>query len=425
MKRTGIFLDSNAGTPTPLNVRQALLSHLEGAGARVAANASSIHTYGRSMRNALDEARDAVARSLGTDPEQLVFTSSGSESNQLAIKAVLDAAFVNDPHPRWILSAVEHDCVRALCEGFEARGGIVHTIGVDAEGALNLSELYAALQTSDAKPASRVALVSLVWVNNETGVLLPLETIQQISRACEAAGAHFSLDACQAWGKVPIQVDELGAQWVSFSAHKIGGLSGTGVLWVAPQAQMPFGVSLGGASGTVLGKQEKGRRGGSENTMGIIALGAAASIVDPISYAKTLAPLQQHLERLVLERIPGAHINGHSAPRVCNTSNFSFDQIEGDGLVMALDLEGFCVSAGSACSSGVMEPSHVLLAMGRSRGQALAAVRVSLHLETTQVQIDAFVEALSTVVSRFRNAKRSFATPATSPRPASPQGVSL
>lgn len=234
------------------------------------------------------------------------------------------------------------------------------------------------------------ALVSCIWVNNETGV------ISDVSRLVEIAQSYsipVHLDAAQAWGKIPLDLDAHGAQYVSFSAHKIGGLGGTGVLWT--QKGNPVTPHL-------LGKQEKGRRGGTENLMGAITAGAAASQLDPLAWVQSIEPLRDRLQDVICSRIPGTQVNGGQAKRVANTLNLNFKGLKSDGLVMALDLEGYCVSSGSACSSGALEPSHVLLAMGRSKSEAQAAIRVSLSEALSWEVFENFILTLERAVTRLR-----------------------
>jgi cysteine desulfurase len=229
-------------------------------------------------------------------------------------------------------------------------------------------------------------------VNNETGVVLDLV---EVVKAAQKYSTLLHLDGAQAWGKLSFQIAELGAHYVTFSGHKIGGLAGTGLVWLAKNTKI---------HSTLLGKQEKGRRGGTENLLGTVALGAAASEINPLRWAEQLGPLRDRLQDAICTRIPGTQVNGGGAPRVANTLNLSFVDVEGDGLVMALDLAGYSVSSGSACSSGVLEPSHVLMAMGRTQLQAMAAVRISLSQPLPSEAMEEFVKTMEKVVSRVRKA---------------------
>jgi cysteine desulfurase len=286
----------------------------------------------------------------------------------------------------WITTPVEHDSVLQLVSWFQGRGGQVSFIPVDSEGSVDVSTLPSLF-----KPET--ALVSIAWVNNETGVIADVSLAATLTKA---QGVPLHVDGAQAWGKLPIDVTALGAQFVAFSAHKIGALAGTGVLWVGKGARV---------NAVLPGKQEKGRRGGTENVLGAIAAGRAASELSPASFAARVAPLRDRLESTITSRIPGTRVNGGGAPRVANTLNLSFDGIEGDGLVPALDLAGYSVSSGSACSSGALEPSHVLLAMGRTKAQAMAALRVSLADAVEWSELEGFVDTLVRIVERMRKAK--------------------
>ena len=383
--RAGIYLDANAGSPLKPTVQEVLLSWLREPSMLIP-NSSSIHAHGRKAKKALAEAREFIAASLGssTDPEQIVFTSSGTESNQLVIQSVVQSALDQGIKPHWITTPVEHDSNRQMITWISQRGGSVSFLPVDDQGApiaLALKELI--------RPET--VLVSTLWVNNETGVISPIEKISSI---CRKASVPLHVDAAQAWGKLPIDLEKLGAQWVTFSGHKIGALAGTGLVWMARGQKV---------HSLILGKQEKGRRGGTENTLGIIALGAAARALDPVGWAQRVMPVRDRLEQEVARLVSGSFVNGGLAPRVANTLNLSFAQVEGDSLVMALDLAGYSVSSGSACASGVLEPSHVLMAMGKTKLQAMAAVRISLADEMPWSDLENFCRALKNTVERVRS----------------------
>lgn len=400
--RAAIYLDANAGAPLRRSVVETLRRLFDPASdSLLFPNASSIHSHGRRGKKWIAEARERIAFSLGqrADPEQIIFTSSGTEANQLAVRSVLEPrlrAWALEPgveKPHWITTPVEHDSVRQLVKWFEERGGEVSLLPVDEAGAPVSAALNQMLRPT-------TALVSCVWVNNETGVITE---VGRLARSCHDQRVPLHLDGAQAWGKIPVDVVATGAQLVSFSPHKIGGLAGLGVLWVGK------GMPL--TEGLIIGKQEKGRRGGTENLVGIVAAGLAAAELDPLSWAARVGACRDRLEATLRERIKGMVVNGGGAPRVANTLNLSFEGVEGDGLVMALDLAGYSVSSGSACASGVLEPSHVLLAMGRSRAQAMAAVRVSLAGELTPEEMEGFVGALSRAVDRVRGASPRSAFP--------------
>jgi cysteine desulfurase len=384
-----IYLDANAGVPLKPEASAALRELLDRAHLPHSANPSSIHSHGRSAKRLLADAREKIANSIGqnVDHEQLVFTSSGTEANQLAIRSLIEPVLLagssKSEKVHWITTPVEHDATLQLIEWTRKRGGAVDFLPVDAQGRPLVSELARLW-----KPETK--LVSCVWANNETGVI---NDVAALIAETKRLGGKIHLDAAQAWGKIPLDVVASGADLVTFSAHKIGALAGLGLVWVGR------GTPL---SAVIPGKQEKGRRGGSENLAGIITAGAAAGTLDPIAWASRVEPLRDRLETEILARIPGATVNGAGAPRVPNTLNLTFDGVEGDGLVMALDLAGYSVSSGSACSSGVLEPSHVLLALGRSRAQSMAAVRVSLVDELPWEILEGFICALEKAVSRVR-----------------------
>ena len=408
LPRTAIYLDSNAGAPLHPRVVEALRILFSAPSSDGAANnkqsltvlvpnPSSIHSHGREAKRMLAEARESIARSIGpsTDPEQLIFTSSCTEANQLAIISALEPHFKKDGQKsrqksekvHWITTPVEHDSVMQMVAWVKERGGEVSFLPVDEKGQPKIDRL-----TELWKPGE-TALVSALWVNNETGVITD---VKALTAAVRALGGLIHIDAAQAWGKLSIDVESLGAHFVTLSGHKIGGLAGTGVTWFARGTR---------AQPVLLGKQEKGRRGGTENLVGIIAAGAAASAIDCAAWQTAVEPLRDRFESAIRVLIPGVHVNGEGSPRVANTSNLSFEGIEGDSLVMALDLAGFSVSSGSACASGVLEPSHVLLAMGRTPKQAMAALRVSLSSTDTWEELESFLATLETIAARVRKAK--------------------
>lgn len=383
--RVAIYLDSNAGAPLKPAALEALSPFLLEKG--FLPNPSSIHSHGRIAKRAFADAREKVAQALGpqTDPEQIVFTSSGSEANQLAIRSILEPLLNQGKKPHWVTTLVEHDSCRQLATWLEARGGTVSYLPLDSFGNLEVSKL-----SEYVRPET--ALVSAIWVNNETGIVTGVAELARLTRL-KAIPLH--LDAAQAWGKLPIDVATLGAQLVTVSGHKIGALAGVGALWVARGIQI---------EAVLPGKQEKGRRGGTENILGILSLGGAASCIDPLGWSKRVQPVRDRLQAAILDQIPGTLVNGENAVRVANTLNLNFNSVEGDGLVMALDLAGYSVSSGSACSSGVLEPSHVLMALGRNRNQAMAAIRISLVDEMPWEVLQGFVNALEGIVSRVRKA---------------------
>lgn len=386
--RSATYLDSNAGAPLGPEVREALARALS---RDLIPNPSSIHAFGREAKKLLNDAREKVARSFNSlsFTDQITFTSSGTEASQLAIRSMLEPAFLRGEKPHWITTPVEHDATLRMIDWTKERGGSVSLLPVDSSGrpdAQALSELVT--------PNTR--FVSAIWVNNETGVISDVEAL---STQAAQAEIPLHLDGAQAWGKIPVDFTKSGApSWVSFSGYKIGALSGTGVLWQSKSLKTLSPL----ISPVIWGTQERAMRGGTENMLGLVSLGAAAASIDPAKWDQRVRPIRERLEKEILSRIPGARINGAKAPRVANTISLSFDGIERSGLVPALDLSGFAVSSGSACSSGVDEPSHVLMAMGHSKGLASASIRVSLCDEISLETQDQFVEALSTCVDRMR-----------------------
>lgn len=399
LSKAGIYLDSNAGAPLRPQVREALLAFLTGAHhGHPFPNASSLHQSGRYAKRLLSHARQQIASSLGkkVEPSQFIFTSSGTESNQLAIRSVLEKKLQQGEKPHWITSLAEHDSVLQMVEWLKNRGGSVSFLPLDCHGNYQLSlipELW----------RKETALVSLLWVNNETGVI---NDMFQASEYVKKQGGLLHVDAAQAWGKLPIELCTLGADFVSFSGHKIGAPAGIGVLWVKDHPQLkPFFP-------VIYGKQEGGRRGGTENLLGAVLLGVAASALNPLEWANDVAPLRDRLQDVICEKVQNVIVHGQSAWRVANTLCLSFSQIrpeirpriqpriQSEALVAALDLAGFQISQGAACSSGVTYTSPVLLAMGVSEADARSMIRISLVDPLPWSDLENFAEALSLAVSR-------------------------
>jgi len=377
-----IYLDANATTPLEPAVMSAMMPALR----EVFANPSSVHKPGQDARSLVDRAREQCGTALDCDPRELVFTSGGTESDALALRGLARRKVVT--------TAVEHPAVLGACAELERSGVEVIRIPVDGEGRLDLAALEAALPGAN--------LCSAMAANNETGVLFPLERIGEL---CRRHRVPFHTDAVQAVGKMPVRVRQLPIDLLSCSAHKIGGPKGAGLLWVRRGLQL--------APVQVGGHQERGRRAGTENVAAIVGLGEAleraAAALGP--EMPRLAALRDRLEG-VARRIPGARIAGADTPRVSNTLNVAFEGCEGETLLVALDLAGVAVSTGSACSSGSLEPSPVLLAMGYSPQLARGAVRFSLWSGTTAEQIDEVCALLPGVVERCRSRPGSLVEPA-------------
>jgi cysteine desulfurase len=375
------YLDVNAGALVHPKVAQGLLSLLQDN--LLGSNPSSIHALGRRSHRLIVEAKKKVALSLGAAETSLTFTSSGTEANQLAIRSILESQIRLKMKAHWITTPVEHDCNLSMIEWFKGLGGEVSFLPVDAQGSPIVSELRSIL-----KPET--ALVSVIWVNNETGVVTDVEAL---SAVCKQAGVPLHLDGAQAWGKITVDLNRLSEQGVTyacFASHKIGAPSGTGVLWKKKEAPLA-------------------RRGGTENVLGVVATGIAASLID-LSTQKEIAERRDRLQRLIVSNIPQVVVNGALAPRVAGTLNLCFDGVSRDGFVAALDLEGYAVSSGSACASGIERTSHVLLALGRTPEQAQAAIRISFGSEISWQALEGFAAALEKVVNRVRS---NYATNAT------------
>jgi cysteine desulfurase len=368
-----IYLDANATTPLDPAVMAAMMPAL----GEVFANPSSVHKPGQDARALLDRAREQCGSALDCDPREIVFTSGGTEADALAVRGL--------GRRKVVVTAVEHPALLGACAELERAGTQVVRIPVDASGQLDLEELDAALPGAD--------LCSAMAANNETGVVFPLARIGEL---CRKHRVPFHTDAVQAVGKLPLHLRELPVDLLSCSAHKLGGPKGAGLLWVRR------GLNL--APVQVGGHQERGRRAGTENVAAIVGLGEALSraVAAVGSEAPRLAGLRDRLERAARE-IPGVRVAGAAVPRICNTLNVAFEGCDGETLLVALDLAGVAVSTGSACSSGSLEPSPVLLAMGYPPALARGAIRFSLWRGTTTADVDEVCRLLAGVVARTRS----------------------
>jgi cysteine desulfurase len=371
-----IYLDHNAITPVRPEAREALLLALDRFG-----NPSSVHRAGRDARDVLDLARDRVARALGARPRDVVFTSGATEGAALAIRGALGAA----GRRRLVVTAVEHPCVLGLARELEKAGVPLTVVPVDRHGEPDPAAFRGALGPD-------VALACAMRANNETGVILP---VPELAAAAREAGAVFLCDAVQAVGKIDVDVRTLGADLVLLTGQKLGGPRGAGVLWIAPETRLA--PLLGG-------EQERGRRAGTENLPGIAGLGAAieVAVARREEEAARIGGLRDRLERGLLAAVPRARVNGAGAPRLPNTSSMVFEGCDAETLLVAMDLDGLCASAGSACHSGSTRPSGVLLAMGLSPGEARATVRFSLGWTSTGDEVDAALRTIPPLVERVR-----------------------
>jgi cysteine desulfurase len=372
------YFDHNATTPVSPEVLQAMAP----AWAEVFGNASSIHAFGQEARKLLDDARRDVAAMIGAGPKEIVFTSGGTESDNTALFGFGRQAHV-------ITTSVEHPAILHAAAQLPA----VTAIPVDGRGLVNPGDIRKAIRP-------RTKLISVMHVNNELGVIQPIE---DIARIAHDEGILFHSDGVQAPGKLAVDVNKLGADLYSISAHKIYGPKGVGALYVRKGTELP--PLLYG------GPHENKLRAGTENVAGAVGFARAAKwIVDNgVAEAARLAALRDRLEQGVLDRVPHAHVNGSGAPRVSNTSNIRFDGIDSEPLLIALDLRGFAVSSGSACSSGATEPSHVLEAIGLAREQAKSSIRISLGRSNTLEQVDALTEAIVQVVAHLRKLAPAYA----------------
>jgi cysteine desulfurase len=373
------YFDHNATAPVAPEVLRVLGEALS----EVYGNASSIHYFGQRARQRVEAARREVAERLSCLPQEVVFTSGGTESDNLAIFGIARLR----PGCHILTSSIEHPAVLAACERLERDGFSVTYVDPNAEGVISAQAVQAALTPN-------TALISIMHANNETGVLQPIEEIAAVARE---AGVLFHSDGVQAAGKVPIALNGPGPDLYSLSGHKMGAPKGVGALFVRK------GVTLD----PILygGRHERERRAGTENVPGIVALGKAATLKFDMA---GVASLRDRLERGILARVPAASVNGAGVPRLPNTTNIRFDGIGGEAMTIALDLRGYAVSSGSACSSGAVEPSHVLLAMGLKPEEARSSVRFSLGPENTPQEVDGLIEAVAESASHLRRISPTF-----------------
>ena len=383
-----VYLDNNASTPLLPEVRQAMLPYL---GEEQFGNASSIHHYGQQTRAGVERAREQVAALLGCREAEIVFTSGGTEADNLALFGLAKAG------DHLITSTIEHHAVLNSAKRLEALGCEVTYVPVDGRGLVDPGDVRRALRKN-------TKLISIMMANNETGVLEPVD---EIGKVAAEADVWFHTDGVQAAGKVPVSAKQIGCDLLSISAHKIHGPQGAGALYVR--------------KGTLLeamlygGRHERSRRAGTENVAGIVGLGAAAEIARvglEQGEDKRLGGLRDRYEKTVLEQIEAVGVNGGSAPRVPTTSSIWFDYIEGEAMVIAMDLKGVAVSTGAACSSGAIEPSHVLTAMGLSPERARASIRFSLGKQNTAEDVDYALSVLPEVLGRLREISPLYKKPA-------------
>lgn len=376
-----IYMDNAATTRVKPEVFEAMRPYFED----VFANASSIYRFAGTAAKAIEEARQTVADFLGAKAREIYFTGGGSESDNWALKATAFAK--RDKGKHIITTKIEHHAILHTCEYLEKLGYEITYLDVDENGVVRLDELEQSIRED-------TILISVMFANNEIGTIEP---IKEIGHIAHAHGVLFHTDAVQAYGHVPINVDELGIDMLSASGHKINGPKGVGILYIRDTVRI--GSFIHG------GAQERGRRAGTLNTPGIVGFGkatelAAASLADRADYE---SGLRDYLIERICEEIPYAKLNGHRSTRLPNNVNFSFRFIEGESLLIMLDQKGICASSGSACTSGSLDPSHVLLAIGLPHEIAHGSLRLTLSEDNTKEEIDFVVEQLVQIVGRLRS----------------------
>lgn len=387
-KNYKVYLDHNATTPIHPQVRKAMNTAMDAFG-----NPSSLHQFGRQARKLVEDARETVASFIGAGPEEIIFVGSGSEANNTVINLFSCQGFhhceiiPSEPGQREVVTTkIEHPCVLESVACLQEKGTLIKYIDVDRYGKIDLVQLKSVL-------SKNTGLVSVMAANNEIGTIQDIKKIAEIVRG---AGVRFHTDAVQAVGKIPVNVRELGVDYLSFLAHKIYGPKGVGALYIRKGASFcPF---IRG------GHQEKGRRAGTENTLGIIAFAKAIEMREKemAKEAARLVLLKKRLKDGIEKNIPDIRFNGHPTDSLPGTLNVSFSGAEGEAMLLYLDMEGIAVSTGSACASGSLDPSHVLMATGIPQEQAHGSIRMSMGRDTIVKDIDYTIEKLTQVVKRVR-----------------------
>lgn len=381
-----VYFDYNATTPPSAEV----VERVAAATRDLFGNASSVHHFGQQAKAALDEARSAVAALIQADPSEVVFTSGGTEADNLALRGAAEAL---EPTGRrhLVATAIEHEAVLNTLKALARRGWRITLVSVDSTGVVSPDRVREAM-------ADDTALVSVMHANNEIGTIQPIAEIAALVRQ---RGAVFHTDAVQSVGKIPVGVRALGVDLLALSAHKFNGPKGAGVLYIRRGTRLQS-ILTGG-------KHERNRRAGTENVAAIAGMGVAARLAAQKLDAEAVrvGALRDRLEAGILAAVPGTVVNGAGSPRVPNTTNISFDRIEAESLLIALDLEGIAVSTGSACSSGTLEPSHVLRAMGLPAHRTQNSLRFSLGLYSTADEVDRVVGTLPRLVEKLRSLSRA------------------
>lgn len=376
-----IYLDNAATTKTAPEVVDAMLPYFS----EYYGNASTIYSLGAESKKAMDHGRQIIADSLGAKPEEIYFTAGGSESDNWALKATAEAYASKGKHI--ITTKIEHHAILHTCEYLEKRGFEITYLNVDRDGLISLDELKAAIRPD-------TILISVMFANNEIGTIEPIAEIGEIAKE---HGVLFHTDAVQAYAQVPINVDEMHIDMLSASGHKLNGPKGIGFLYIRKGVKIRSFVH-GGA-------QERSRRAGTENIPGIVGLGAAVERAMRIMDSKTQREieLRDYLIGRLENEIPHCWLNGHRTKRLPNNINFSFLFIEGESMLIMLDMKGICASSGSACTSGSLDPSHVLLAIGLKHEEAHGSLRLTLSEDSTKEEMDIVAEEVKTIVQRLRD----------------------
>jgi len=375
-----IYMDHNATTPVHPAVLEAMLPYFT----EFYGNASSVHTFGREARNGLEEARERIANLIGAQTSEIIFTSGGTESDNFAIEG---AAYENTKKGKHIItSLIEHPAVLNTCKHLETHGFEVNYLTVDKYGVIDLDELKDLIRDD-------TILLTIMHANNEVGTIQPMKEIGAIAKE---KGIILHTDAVQTTGKIPVNINELGIDLMSMSAHKLYGPKGIGALYMRKGTKVEPLIRGG--------HHERNRRGGTENVPGIVGFGKAAELASASmeTEGKRLWNLTEKLKNGLIEKLDYVYSNSHPVNRLPNTMNISFDYVEGESILLNLDMKGIAASTGSACSSGSLEPSHVLLALGICAATAQGTIRFSLGRANTEEDVDYLIEELPSIVTRLR-----------------------
>lgn len=394
MGKPMIYLDNNATTPLHPKVKEAMTCAME-----VFGNPSSLHTFGRRARRMVEESREAVASFIGASPEEIIFVGSGSEGNNTILSMFTSCgchcSFKDKAASRLITTVIEHPCILETSKCLIDKGVAVERVGVDAFGKVKMDELESAISEG-------AGLVSVMMANNEIGTI---QDIAQIAKVVKDNGSYFHSDAVQAVGKIPVDVGELGVDFLTLSAHKIYGPKGVGAVYV--KKRVPICSMIRG------GHQERGLRAGTENTIGIVGLAKAIEMrsVEMADESRRLLIFKTKLIQGIEEKIADVRFNGHPTDSLNGTINVSFEGAEGESILLYLDLEGVAVSTGSACASGSLDPSHVLMATGMPIEQAHGSIRISMGRETSESDVDYMLDILPRVIEKIRSMSSAYKRP--------------